>query len=74
MESGGEVRRREARVVEKMPNEVYRLELEDRTMVLAHAASRRERDFLRLLPGDRVVVELSPRDPGRGRITQRCRS
>jgi translation initiation factor IF-1 len=48
------------------------LQLADQSRVLAHVSSRREKDFLRLLPGDEVQVRLSPRDRGRARIVKRC--
>lgn len=60
-----------ATVVERLPNELFRLELDDQSKVLAAVVQHSRRDFLRLLPGDRVRVELSPYDAGRGRITQR---
>ncbi len=66
--------RRRATVIEPLPNALYRLELEDRTRVVAHVAARHNKDFLRLLPGDRVEVELSPLDYGRGRVVARMRS
>jgi translation initiation factor IF-1 len=59
-----------ATVVELLPNAVYRVELESRERVLAHAAGASVKDFVRVRPGDRVSVELSPHDPGRGRITK----
>jgi translation initiation factor IF-1 len=59
-----------ARVIELLPNATYRVELETREQVLAHAAGVRTRNFVRVRPGDRVSVELSPHDPGRGRITK----
>ena len=68
---GKEPVRRRAKVVEPLPNALYRVELEDRSRVVAHVTSRRDKDFLRLLPGDQVEVELSPRDLGRGRVTRR---
>ncbi len=58
-----------ATVIELLPSALYRVELESREQVLAHAAGVREKNFVRLRPGDRVRVEISPRDPGRGRIT-----
>ena len=61
-----------ARVLEVLPNELFRVELADQSRVLAHAGSRRELDFLRLLPGTEVRVLLSPRDGGRARIVKRC--
>jgi translation initiation factor IF-1 len=59
-----------ASVVELLPRSVYRLELEDRRQVLAHAAGRREVNFVRLRPGDKVRVVISPHDNTRGRITE----
>ena len=65
----------EAEVVESLPNDLFRLELlGDKSNVMAHVSPRAEKDFLRLLPGDRVRVQLSPRDPRRGRIVKRCES
>ena len=61
-------------MIEQLPNAVYRVELEDLSRVLAHVPARRNKDFLRLLPGDPVEVELSPLDPGRGRVIGRTRS
>lgn len=61
-----------AKVVEALPNDLFRLQLADQSRVLAHVPSRREKDFLRLLPGDEVQVRLSPRDRGRARIVKRC--
>ena len=65
----------EAEVVEHLPNDLFRLELrDDKSSVTVHASPRSEKGFLRLLPGDRVRVQLSPRDPRRGRIVTRCDS
>jgi translation initiation factor IF-1 len=60
-----------ATVLEELPNALYRVELESRRQVLAHAVGTVKRNFVRLLPGDRVGLELSPRDSTRGRITRR---
>ncbi|MCW5977003.1 MAG: translation initiation factor IF-1 [Bryobacteraceae bacterium] len=57
-----------ATVIELMPQAIYRLQLEDRRQVLAHAAGAGQVNFVRVRPGDRVRVELSPHDPTRGRI------
>jgi translation initiation factor IF-1 len=54
-----------------MPSLMYRVELERKQTVLAHAAGNSQRNFVRLLPGDRVEVELSPLDPTRGRIVRK---
>ena len=62
---------REAIVEEELPNALFRLKLPDQSEVLAHVSDRREKDFLRLLPGDKVQVRLSPYDDGRGRILAR---
>ena len=63
--------RRRAKVLEPLPHALYRLELEDTSRVVAHVPARHNKDFLRLLPGDQVEVELSPLDYGRGRVTKR---
>lgn len=63
----------EAVVEEELPNALFRLTLADRTQVLAHVSDRRANDFLRLLPGDRVEVRISPYDDRRGRILRRVR-
>jgi translation initiation factor IF-1 len=57
-----------ATVLEELPSALYRLELENQQQVLAHAVGTVQRDFVRLRPGDRVRVELSPQDWTRGRI------
>ncbi len=59
-----------ARVVELLPRATYRVETEHHRLVLAHAAPATRRNFVRLRPGDRVRVVLSPHDPTRGRITE----
>jgi len=58
----------EAVVVELLPHAVVRVKLENQAVVLAHAAGTTKTNFVRVRPGDRVEVELSPHDPGRGRI------
>lgn len=58
----------EAVVVDLLPSAVVRVKLENETLVLAHAAGATKTNFVRMRPGDRVQVELSPHDPGRGRI------
>lgn len=59
-------------VIESLPNDLFRIRLDDQNMLLAHVGTRSGNDFLRLLPGDRVKVEPSPSDRRRGRITERC--
>jgi translation initiation factor IF-1 len=61
----------QARVLEELPSLMFRLELKNRQTVLAHAAGSAERNFVRLLPGDQVEVELSPHDATRGRILKK---
>ena len=55
-------------VVEQLPSALYRVRLDEGTQVTAHVADRIDRNFIRVLVGDRVRIELTPRDPGRGRI------
>jgi translation initiation factor IF-1 len=61
----------EATVVETLPNAMFKVELENGHAVLAHISGRMRKNFIRILPGDRVLVELSPYDLNRGRITYR---
>jgi translation initiation factor IF-1 len=60
-----------ATVIEERPNAMYAVALETRQEVLAHLVGIAGRNFVRLVPGDRVEVELSPHDPGRGRILKK---
>jgi translation initiation factor IF-1 len=61
----------EGEVIEALPNTMFRVELENGHTVLAHMAGRMRRFRIRINPGDRVKVELSPYDLTRGRITYR---
>ena len=61
----------EGTVVEALPNAIFRVELENKHLVLAHVSGKMRMHFIRILPGDRVALELSPYDLGRGRITYR---
>lgn len=61
----------EGKVVEALPNAMFRIELENGHKVLAHVSGKIRMNFIRILPGDRVTVELSPYDLTRGRITFR---
>ena len=61
----------EGTVVETLPNAMFRVELENKHVILAHVSGKMRMHFIRILPGDRVAVELSPYDLGRGRITYR---
>jgi translation initiation factor IF-1 len=60
-------------VKESLPNAMFRVELANGHTVLAHASGKMRMHFIRILPGDRVLVELSPYDLSRGRITYRFR-
>ena len=60
-----------ATVVEPLPNAMFRVELENKHQVLAHISGKMRKNFIRILPGDRVAVELSPYDLTRGRIVYR---
>jgi translation initiation factor IF-1 len=59
-----------ATVLEELPSQLYRVELESKQKVLAHIAGAEKRNFVRLRPGDRVRVELTPHDLTRGRIVR----
>lgn len=63
----------EAVVVEPLPNAMFRVELENGHRVLAHVSGKMRKHFIRILPGDRVRVELSPYDLSRGRIVYRLK-
>ena len=69
--SGARGSRIAATVVEQLPAGLYRVKLDEGSMVTAHIAGNIDRNFIRLLVGDRVAVELSPNDTGRGRIVER---
>ncbi len=58
----------EGRVLETLPNAMFRVELENGHKVLAHISGKMRMHFIKILPGDKVTVELSPYDLGRGRI------
>jgi translation initiation factor IF-1 len=60
-----------ATVIEPLPNAMFRVELENGHEVLAHISGKMRKHFIRILPGDKVLVELSPYDLKRGRITYR---
>ena len=66
-------------VLEPLPNAMFRVELENKHQVLAHVSGKMRKNFIRILPGDKVAVELSPYDLNRGRIvycllyTSRCK-
>ncbi len=61
----------EGEVTECLPNAMFRVKLDNDHMVLAHVSGKMRKFFIRIVPGDRVTVELSPYDLDRGRITRR---
>ena len=63
----------EGRVTEALPNAMFRVELENGHIVLAHVSGKMRMNFIRILPGDKVKLELSPYDLTRGRITFRVK-
>jgi translation initiation factor IF-1 len=60
-------------VLETLPNAMFRVQLENKVTVLAHASGKMRKFYIKILPGDTVTVELSPYDLSRGRITFRHR-
>ena len=64
----------EGKVIEKLPNAMFEVELENGHRILAHISGKLRMNYIRILPGDRVKVELSPYDLTRGRITWRSKA
>ena len=60
-------------VVEPLPNAMFKVELENKHQVLAHVSGKMRKNFIRILPGDKVTVELTPYDLTRGRIVFRAK-
>ena len=58
-------------VLETLPNAMFRVELQNKHKILAHISGKMRKLFIRILPGDRVLVEISPYDLTKGRITYR---
>jgi translation initiation factor IF-1 len=63
----------EGTVIEPLPNAMFRVKLDNEHVVLAHISGKMRKYYIRILPGDRVTVELSPYDLTRGRITYRAK-
>lgn len=61
----------QAKVVEALPNAMFRVELENGHKILAHVSGKMRMNFIRILPGDTIIVEMSPYDLNRGRIVLR---
>jgi translation initiation factor IF-1 len=68
-----EIIRVEGEVIESLPSTSFRVRLENGHEVLAHISGRMRVNYIRLLPGDRVILEMSPYDLNRGRIVQRLK-
>ncbi len=64
----------EGTVIEPLPNAMFRVELENGHRVLAHISGKMRMNYIRILPGDKVKMELSPYDLTRGRITFRVKN
>ena len=60
-------------VIKALPNAMFRVELENGHVILAHICGKMRMNFVRILPGDRVRVEVTPYDPSKGRITWRVK-
>lgn len=63
----------EGTIMESMPNAMFRVKLENDHEILAHISGKIRKNFIRILPGDRVKVEMTPYDLSRGRITFRLK-
>ncbi|MBN2830971.1 MAG: translation initiation factor IF-1 [Candidatus Omnitrophica bacterium] len=63
----------EGKILEALPNAMFKVELENGHVVLAHVSGKMRMNFIRILPGDKVKLELSPYDLSRGRITFRVK-
>ncbi len=61
----------EGTVIEALPNAMFKVELENKHQILAHISGKLRMHFIRILPGDKVTVEMSPYDLTKGRITWR---
>ncbi len=64
---------KEGIVRESLPNTLFRVELEDGSIVLCHLSGKMRIHFIKILPGDRVRIEMTPYDSAKGRITYRVR-
>jgi translation initiation factor IF-1 len=64
----------EGTIIEPLPNAMFRVELDNGHKVLAHISGKMRMHFIKILPGDRVTVELSPYDLTRGRVTFRSKN
>ena len=62
----------EGKVIEKLPNTMFRVELENGHVVLAHISGKLRMNYIKILPGDKVTIEMSPYDLSKGRIIWSC--
>ena len=63
----------EGTVLEKLPNAMFKVELENKHVILAHISGKLRTNYIRIVPGDHVTVEMSPYDLTKGRITWRAK-
>lgn len=63
----------EGKVIDRLPNTMFHVELANGHKILAHISGRMRKHYIKILPGDRVLVELSPYDLSRGRVTYRLK-
>jgi len=60
-------------IIEALSNAMFRVELENGHVITAHISGKMRMYYIKILPGDKVKIEMSPYDPNRGRITYRCK-
>lgn len=65
--------RLEGVVQENLPNTLFRVKFPDETIILAHLSGRMRLHYIKILPGDRVIIEMTPYDKAKGRIVQRLK-
>jgi len=63
----------EGKVIEQLPNATFRVQLENEHVILAHISGKLRMNYIRIVPGDKVTVEMSPYDLTKGRITWRAK-
>lgn len=68
---GKDVERKEGEIIETLPNTNFKVKLEDGEEILAHLCGKMRMNFIKVLPGDKVIVEVSPYDKEKGRIVFR---
>ncbi|MEZ0329648.1 MAG: translation initiation factor IF-1 [Dissulfuribacterales bacterium] len=71
--SKGDAIQIEGKVIETLPNAMFRVELENGYKILAHISGKMRMNYIRILPGDKVIVEVSPYDLTKGRIVYRAK-